>query len=160
MERDDVTFEPVGDVHTGWGESLVWDERRQRLYWVDCAASTLHWLDHGAPETHTLTLPSMGTGVVPTEDDRLVVVLADGLHLVDPNRGTTEQLAPNPPGMDGRCNDACADLDGNLITGKLNAGPEPGATWRFSSDGEWTQLDDDISNTTDRRSSARRRATR
>src|SRR5215216_4342649 len=35
----------VGDVRLGWGESLVCDERRQRLYFVDCRASTLHWLD-------------------------------------------------------------------------------------------------------------------
>lgn len=147
MANADVTFEAIGDVHTGWGESLVWDDRRQRLYWVDCAASTLHWIGHESTDVGELRLPSMGTGVVPTEDDRLVVVVADSLHLVDPDRATTERIAPNPPGMDGRCNDACADLDGNLITGKLNAGPEPGATWRYSSDGTWTELDDDISNT-------------
>ena len=126
---------------TGWGESVTWDDRRQRLYFVDCAAQTLHWDDE------TWKLPSMPTGVVLTEDDRLVVVLDDGLHVLDVDARTTELLAPNPPGVD-RCNDACADLDGNVITGKLNMGPDAGAAWRWSSqDQTWSILDDDIANT-------------
>ena len=27
----------VGDFTLGWGESLLWDDRRDRLYFVDCA---------------------------------------------------------------------------------------------------------------------------
>ena len=124
----------------GWGESATWDDRRQRLYFVDCAAQTLHW------ETETWKLPSMPTGVVLTADGGLVVVLDDGLHLVDADARTTELLAPNPPGVD-RCNDACADLDGNVITGKLNLGPDEGSAWRWSpADGTWSLLDDDIAN--------------
>ena len=30
----------VGTFTLGWGESLVWDERRTRLYFVDCAAQS------------------------------------------------------------------------------------------------------------------------
>ena len=137
----DIT--PVVDATLGWGESVTWDDRRQRLYYVDCAAQTLHW------DGQTWKLPSMPTGVVLTEDtsDRLVVVLDDGLHVVDPDARTTERIAPNPPGVD-RCNDACADLAGNVITGKLNLGPADGSAWRWSAaTGEWTLLDDDIANT-------------
>ena len=39
----------VGDFTLGWGEGLRWDERRQRLWFVDCAAQTIHWLDGGDP---------------------------------------------------------------------------------------------------------------
>jgi len=125
----------------GWGESVTWDDRRQRLYYVDCAARTLHWDDEA------WQLPSMPTGVVLTEDDRLLVVLDDGLHVVDPDERTTEKVADNPPGVD-RCNDACADLAGNVVTGKLNMGQAPGSAWRWSpADGTWTLLDDDIANT-------------
>ena len=38
----------VGAITTGWGESTVWDERRQRLWFADCAAQTLHWLEEAA----------------------------------------------------------------------------------------------------------------
>jgi sugar lactone lactonase YvrE len=39
----------IGDFSLTWGESLRWDDRRQRLYFVDIAAETLHWLDGAEP---------------------------------------------------------------------------------------------------------------
>lgn len=43
--------------------------------------------------------------------------------------------------------EACADLDGNIITGRLNLEPLGGSSWQFSRSGEWTMIDDDINNT-------------
>jgi sugar lactone lactonase YvrE len=137
----------ISEFSLGWGESLVWDDRRARLYFVDCVAQTLHWLDDGAGELHTLPLPSMGTGVVPTDDGSLVLALEDGLFAVDPDSATTTLLTPYPPEMGGRANDACADLAGNLITGKLNLGPDEGSAWWFSARHGWRLLDSRISNT-------------
>jgi sugar lactone lactonase YvrE len=141
----------VGDFRLGWGESLVWDDLRRRLYFVDCAAQTLHWLDDvdDAAELHTVQLPSMAAGIVPTDDPggRLVGALHDGLHLIDPDAGTTTLLAEYPAELDGRCNDACADLSGNLITGKLNVVPAAGSTWWYSAAEGWRLLDPDIGNT-------------
>jgi sugar lactone lactonase YvrE len=137
----------VGDFTLGWGESLVWDERRERLWYVDCAAQSLHWLDGGDGELHTMPMPSMPAGIVPTYDGLLVGALDDGLHVIDADAGTTQLLATYPYEIDGRCNDACADLHGNLITGKLNLGPADGSVWWFSSTAGWKVLDRDISNT-------------
>jgi sugar lactone lactonase YvrE len=137
----------VGAFTLGWGESLVWDERRSRLYFVDCAARTLHWLDDGQHEPESYSPPSMPTGIVPTEDGRLVAVLDDGLHVIDPDARSAELLARYPDELGGRANDACADLDGNLITGRLNLGPAEGSAWWYSSAEGWRVLDRDISNT-------------
>jgi sugar lactone lactonase YvrE len=137
----------VGDFTLGWGESLVWDERRDRLSFVDCAAQTLHWLDGGDGQLRTMQMPSMPTGIVPTEDGLLVGVLADGLHVIDADAEATRLLATYPAELDGRCNDACADLHGNLITGKLNPGTAEGSAWWFSTTAGWRMLDRDISNT-------------
>lgn len=137
----------VGDFTLGWGESVVWDERRERLYFVDCATHTLHWLDADASEPATMAMPSMATGIVPTDDGRLVAVLDDGLHVVDPDARECTFLVAYPPEIGGRCNDACADLDGNLITGRLNLGPAEGSAWWYSSSQGWRVLDRDISNT-------------
>lgn len=143
----------VGEFRLGWGESLFWEDRRDRLYFADCAASTLHWLawrdgeGGGFGELQTWKLPSMPTGLVPTEDGRLVAALEDGLYVVDADARSCEPLAPYPAALDGRANDACADLAGNLITGKLNMTPAPGSAWRYSRAGEWKLIDPDISNT-------------
>jgi L-arabinonolactonase len=142
-----VQLSRVGDFTLEWGESLVWDERRERLFFVDCVRSTLHWLEHGSDELHTLVAPSMPTGVVPTGDGRLVVVLDDGLYVADVDDGTWELVARYPDVLGGRCNDACADLDGNIVTGKLNLGPAEGSVWRWSAVTGWRLLDPDVSNT-------------
>jgi sugar lactone lactonase YvrE len=136
-----VDIQRVGDVQLGWGESLVWDDRAERLYFVDCAAQTLHWLDGGEGDLHTLTLPSMAAGLVPTDDGALLGALDDGLHRIDPDAGTAELVAG------GRANDACADPAGNVITGTLNLGPDEGSAWWWSATDGWRLLDDDISNT-------------
>ena len=151
MEREDgVEITRVGDFRLGWGESLFWDDRRDRLYFVDCAASTLHWLDEGEPADAALPtwkLESMPAGLVPAEDGRVVAALDDGLYVLDVDARSCDLLARYPGGLDGRANDACADLSGNLITGKLNLSAAPGSSWRYSSAGDWTLIDPDISNT-------------
>jgi sugar lactone lactonase YvrE len=130
-----------------WGESVVWDERYERLYFVDCLSSTLHWLEGGQGEARTLAVSSMPTGLVPTEDGRLLVALDDGLHVVDPDRGAHELVAAYPAAIGGRCNDLCADPAGNVVTGKLNLGPAEGAAWQWSAAHGWRHLDDGIANT-------------
>jgi L-arabinonolactonase len=143
---DGADIGPVGDFSLQWGESVRWDDRRQRLYFVDCGAETLHWLEGAEPPLHTLQLPSLPTGLVIAEDGRVVAALGDGLHIVDPDEGSNELLAPYPEAMAGRANDANADLDGNLVTGTLNMGVGPGSYWWFAASQGWRHLDDGISN--------------
>jgi sugar lactone lactonase YvrE len=142
-----VSIERVGSFTLGWGESLVWDEERSRLWFADCAAQTLHWIDHGDDELHALAAPSLPTGIVPTTDGRLLVALHDGLHVVDPDTESWTLVSAYPDEVGGRCNDACADLDGNVITGKLNLGPAEGAAWWWSAVDGWRVVDPAISNT-------------
>jgi sugar lactone lactonase YvrE len=136
----------IGDFALTWGESLRWDDQRQRLYFVDCATQRLHWLEQAEPPLHTMQLPTLPTGVVLAEDGRLVIALDDGLHLVDPDATHTELLTRYPEGLGHRANDATADLDGNIITGTLNVGPGPGSYWWYSPSAGWRQLDDGIGN--------------
>jgi sugar lactone lactonase YvrE len=141
-----VDMHRIDEVSLLWGESLCWDDRRDRLYFVDCATQMLHWLDGGEPPLQSLKMPSLPTGVVPAEDGRLVVALDGGLHVVDVDAGTTELLTAYPEGLGGRANDAAADLDGNIVTGTLNLAPGPGSYWWWSAAEGWRQLDDGIGN--------------
>lgn len=141
-----VTTTRIGDFALTWGESLRWDDRRQRLYFVDCATQTLHWLDGGEPPLQTMKLPSIPTGIVLTGGNKLVACLDGGLHVVDPDSGSVELLTPYPDGMLGRANDANADGSGNLVTGTLNIEAAPGAGWWYSASDGWRLFDDDIGN--------------
>jgi sugar lactone lactonase YvrE len=145
-----VNVTEVDGVRLTWGESVRWDDARDRLYLVDCATQKLHWLEDAEPPLHELQLPSLPCGVVLTDGPRgeLVICLDDGLHVVDVDAGTTELLAAYPEGMHGRANDAVADGHGRLVTGTLNmgAGP-PGALWRYAVDDGWVLLDPSFGNT-------------
>lgn len=136
----------AGDYAITWGESVRWDDRRGRLYFVDCAAQTLHWLDGDDPTLQTLALGSLPTGVALTQGTELLVCLDAGLHVVDPDAGSVELLAPYPEEMHGRANDANADGHGNLVTGTLNLAPGPGGFWWFSIHDGWQLLDEPIGN--------------
>ena len=105
----------IGDFILDWGESLRWDDRRQRLYFVDCASQTLYWLEGAEPPLQSMKLSSMPAGVVLTEGKQVVACLDDGLYVVDPDAGTAELLSLYPEGMHGRANDANADGSGNLV---------------------------------------------
>jgi sugar lactone lactonase YvrE len=135
------TIAQVGDFKLLWGESLRWDDQRRRLYFVDCATQTLHWLEGGEPPLQSLKLPSLPTGIALTDDGRLVVALDGGLHLVNVDAQRVELLSAYPEGLGTRANDAAADLDGNLVTGTLNIGPGPGSYWWYSSTEGWRLLD-------------------
>jgi sugar lactone lactonase YvrE len=101
---------------------------------------TLHWLEAAEPPLQTLELPLRPTGLVLTEDHRLIVCLADGLNVVDPDARTCDLLAAYPQELGARANDANTDHAGNLVTGTLNLTPGPGSLWHFSAAGGWTQL--------------------
>jgi sugar lactone lactonase YvrE len=140
------TITRVGDFTLGWGESVRWDDRRQRLYFVDCAAQTLHWLDGASPALETMQMSSMPAGIALAEDGRLVVALDDGLALVDVDARTEGLLTRYPAALDGRANDMHADGAGNLVTGTLRMGPDPGSYWWYSVEDGWRCLDERVSN--------------
>lgn len=138
-----VTIQRVGEMKHRWGESLRWDDRTMRLYFVDAAALELQWLDEGDREPHRMRMPSVPTGLVLTESGRVLVMLEDGVYLADIDAGILEKFADNPaPPPEPRLNDAQADRAGNLVTGSLGFTHEPrGAFWWLSPKGEWALLE-------------------
>ncbi len=147
LERHMVDIRQIGDFKLRWGESLHWDDRAGRLYFVDCAANRLRWLDAGGDKPAELRLASMPTGLALTESGHVLALLDDGAHLVDADSGRTERFAGNPaPAPEPRLNDAQADRHGNLITGSLSfTHDNSGSFWWLSPRGEWRRLDGGVS---------------
>lgn len=112
----------VGMFSTGWGESLVWDEQRQRLYFVDCAAATVHWLDEAT-----------------TSCTRCRRRLCRRVWCRRPTGGSSPSC---------RTASTCSTPTlGRSTTGKPNLGPGEGSAWWFSASEGWRLVDDDITNT-------------
>ena len=48
----------IGDTRDQLGESPVWDDRTQRLYWINSLAGTIHRLDPATGELRDFHAPA------------------------------------------------------------------------------------------------------
>lgn len=132
---------PVVDSRCALGEGIVWDDRRQALFWTDILSGEL-WIHVPATgATRRFALPDMLGCLALCDDGRLLLVLAKRLCLADPDAGETLALQPlqdiEPAlGRDTRSNDGRCDRDGNFVFGtksELPGEPPIGAFYQYSS---------------------------
>jgi sugar lactone lactonase YvrE len=133
------------------GESLVWDQRRQSLWWVDIVGKRIH---RYAPATHrheTWPTPDFPTSIGLRADGGFIVGLTREVRLWTPS-GRFELLAtPEPDLPDNRLNEGRVAPDGSFWVGtmqnNLTAEGQPkditrssGAIYRVAADGSTMQL--------------------
>jgi sugar lactone lactonase YvrE len=111
------------------GEGSLWDERQQRLYWVDIAQSKVFSLD---PNTQTVTrydLPDNVGTVVLSQNAKLLLGLRHGLAAFDPiTRELTRIADPEADRPNNRFNDGKCDPQGRFWVGTMvEKGPPGGA---------------------------------
>lgn len=104
------------------GEGVVWDARRQALFWTDILSRTLWMHVPGSAATRTWALPDMLGCLALCDDGRLLLALAKGLHLATADAGDDlglQWLADVEPelGRDTRSNDGRCDRAGNFVFG-------------------------------------------
>lgn len=120
--RIEESFGPVCTV----GESPVWDQRLQRLYWVDVRETpAVHWLDRSSGIHGSASMKEDIGSLVLASDGRLVLALRSGFAFFDHDTGTIESIIdPEPDNPDSRLNDGKCDEAGRLWCGSMN--PESG----------------------------------
>jgi L-arabinonolactonase len=132
---------PVVDSRCALGEGIVWDDRRQALFWTDILSGELWMHVPATGATRRFALPDMLGCLALCDDGRLLLALAKRLCLADPDAGETLALQPlqdiEPAlGRDTRSNDGRCDRDGNFVFGtksELPGEPPIGAFYQFSS---------------------------
>ncbi|MCC8236787.1 SMP-30/gluconolactonase/LRE family protein [Pinisolibacter aquiterrae] len=123
------------------GESPLWDDRRDRLFFVDIAAGEIHHVsaEGSSHRVWPAPIPERATALGLTTAGRLVVALTRSVVLFDPDAGTWETLAEidvGPSTM--RLNDGKVGPDGAFWVGSMDETPERppiAALWRVSADG-------------------------
>jgi sugar lactone lactonase YvrE len=98
-ETKQMDIKRIGDFSLIWGESLRWDDQKNRLYLVDCGTKKLQWLNNAEPPLQSTLLPSVPTGIGLVEDGRLLVALENGLNLIDVEADTIELQTEYPTAM-------------------------------------------------------------
>ncbi|MGA1286862.1 MAG: SMP-30/gluconolactonase/LRE family protein [Rubrivivax sp.] len=115
------TLHRIGQQTDILGESPVWDEHAQALYWVDIRRPALRRLTAERAEIQSWPLPDLVGSIALVDDGRLLLALGDEIQLFDPTQGAFERLARLPERIDGhRFNDGRCDRQGRFFVGTMH----------------------------------------
>jgi len=71
-----IRIDAVVEARTDLGESPVWDERSQRLYFIDINSKKIHIWDNKSKSHDFIDMPELvGTIILAPDEDQLVVAL-------------------------------------------------------------------------------------
>ena len=116
-----MTFKRVGEQTDILGESPIWNEDEQALYWVDIRHPAVRRLDHASGRIDTWTMPGMVGSIVFADDGRLAIALADRVDLFDRSSGAFEPVAKLGTAIpDHRFNDGRVDRQGRFWVGTMH----------------------------------------
>ena len=104
------------------GESPVWSQRTQELYFVDIAGQAIQAYRPSDRRHRVFGLPDLVTSVSLRERGGLVLSLRKTLAFYEPETGRLEVLPdPEPDRPGNRFNDARCDPQGRLWAGTMSA---------------------------------------
>lgn len=122
------------------GESPLWDDLRERLFFVDIDGREIHHVTAEGSSHRAWSAPDRPTALGLTTSGRLIVALAHSIAFFDPDSGTFETLvAPDLGGPTVRFNDGKVGPDGAFWVGSMDESPERApiaALYRVTSDGK------------------------
>jgi sugar lactone lactonase YvrE len=117
-----MRIEVVGEVRAGLGESPVWDERHQQLWWVDALVGHLHRWDANTGATTRVEFGCRLGGLALA--DRELVVMADS-DVVVVSRDPEEPIEPRTlHRTEAGLHDCGVAPDGTIWVGTLSPDPD------------------------------------
>jgi sugar lactone lactonase YvrE len=115
------------------GEGPVWDERAERLVWVDILGQAVRFFDPQSGLDMAIFVPQTPGVAIPKRSGGLVLAIGRGFGMLDA-QGSYEPLTELPQGaVPVRMNDGNCDSAGRLWAGTMgfNAEPKAGALYRL-----------------------------
>lgn len=126
------------------GESPLWEEREQVLYWVDITRGQIHRFDPAKRTNTTQTLPTKVSSIVRRASGGLAVTLRKNFGFFDPATGKLEELdLVEGDQPDNRFNDGKVDRQGRYWAGTMNEvriGTPDAGLYRFEGPGRVQQM--------------------
>lgn len=128
----------VDAAKAGCGEGLLWDTRRNCLWWVDIAGERLHRFDPETGAASCLPMPWLISALAMRYDGQMLIATGRGLGVVNVDTGDIDILHdPEPTTPGNRLNDMIAGPDGALWVGTMSEGAKgaTGALYRYDAAG-------------------------
>ncbi len=126
------------DIRTELGEGPLWDDRRQRLLFVDIVRGQVHEFDPVSGADRVVTFPWPVGAVALCERGDWLLAAAGGFFRADPQTGATSLVAAVEADLPGnRMNDGYVDARGRFWAGTMgmNRVRHAGTLYRLDPDG-------------------------
>lgn len=139
-----MEFTRLGGHICELGESPLWDDRRQVLFFIDILAPAIHAVRLDGSPAGSWPMPAVIGSIGLTESGRLIAALKHDFALFDPDADTLQPFSWLPAGepRDNRLNDGKVGPDGAFWVGTMHdvINREPiGSLYRVAPDGTVTQ---------------------
>lgn len=129
MSRSESALTPLAilPVNNLLGEGILWDSRRQRLWWTDIQSRRLFRYDWALSDTHILEMPErLASFGLTAGSERLIAAFESGFAWYDPGDQSVTWLArPERPHSAVRFNDGRVDRQGRFWSGTMVEGDHP-----------------------------------
>ena len=134
-------FARIGAQTDILGESPLWDDEAQVLWWVDIRRPALRRLDYASGHIETWPMPDLVGCIALCDDGRLLIALPERIAAFEPRTGSFATVAVPPTRIPGhRFNDGRCDRQGRFWVGTMHnvtRAPE-GELFRLDPDGRLT----------------------
>jgi sugar lactone lactonase YvrE len=104
------------------GEGPVWDEKTNRIYWIDIRSRHIHHIDLSTTSKHVVTveLEQMIGSLALRAQGGIVAALQHGFYIIDPDSGKHTLLSDPEQQLEGnRFNDGKCDPAGRFWAGTM-----------------------------------------
>jgi sugar lactone lactonase YvrE len=130
------SFQCVLDCKSHLGETPVWDERENVLWWIDIYKPTLNRFDPQSGRNDEIKLNQNIHAIATTTKDGIVGSFEHGIGFVDRKSGAVTTLRDPLDGIPAKFNDGKCDRSGRFWTGSMsNDWVSPiGSLFRFDPD--------------------------
>lgn len=123
------------------GEGPIWDDQRQKIFWVDILGKAVHSADENGDGHKVFQTPDYVSNIFLTEGgDELILCLPDAFYLWNPEKNTLKKWVELPEyDPEIRTNDGFCDIHGNLWIGTmaLSELPNLGKLYMLDNDNQW-----------------------
>ncbi len=142
-----LRIEVFSDTRDALGEGPLWDDREQRLYWIDSYAPAVYSADADGGNRKRWPVPEPIGSLALREKGGAILALRNGFYTLDFETGEVALIAETQPGeLTPRMNDGKVDRQGRFVAGSMDFEERNpvGKLFRLDSDLSVHQLDHGI----------------
>lgn len=129
--KTNPSFDIIGEGRDQVGESPIWDEDTQTLYWVDIIGKKIRSHDTVSGKSASWSTSDFPTAIAMTRDnDRAVLAIAEGIAKFRFSDQNMEILSKPDPTSGNRLNEGKCDPQGRFWVGSMQNNLHPNGTGR------------------------------